>query len=373
MATKLKVLFDANSLIGQKTGIGFYTEHIIKSLEENYGEEVMLTGYYFNFLGRGQKPPELSSVVYKPVRWFPRQLLSLARRCGFQIPLFMVVPSSLRFDVAFFPDFVALPLLKVRGVIVIHDLCFIDHPEYVAKRNVRFLQRFVPRSIAAADGVVAVSKFTEQRITQNFKKILTAPVIVAPDSLDLQSKNLKPHDSSSPVLYVGTIEPRKNLENLLEAYSRLPAELQQKHPLWLAGHRGWKDEKIIAKFNELKVRHVPVEYKGYVSAEEKAQFYAQSAAVVLVSHYEGFGMPILEAMAAGKPLLLSDIPVFSEVAGQAAAYCSSTDPDNIARKLEEVLTTSASTKMALYPSILQKFTWQKSADNILKLFQQVVE
>jgi glycosyltransferase involved in cell wall biosynthesis len=374
MSNQIKILFDANPLVKQRVGVGFYTENVIKTIAQEHPAEVSLTGYYFDFLGLSKlEPPQIQGVTYKKIRWFPRKLLSLTRRLGFQIPLNIIIPSTPGYDIVFFPDFVSLPTYLARRVVVIHDICFVDAPQFVRTANANFLKRFVPRSLKSADGVIAVSEFTKERATEIFN-IPNGDIVVASPGWVLPNYSKKTLEVS-PVLFVGTIEPRKNLQNLLDAYSQLPRAIQDKHPLWLAGGKGWKDDLILEAIEGLKAKQVPIVYKGYVDDQQKAELYDNAAAVVLVSFYEGFGMPILEAMVTNKPLLLSDIDVFHEVAGSSAYYCNPNDSTDISLQLKRILLGSLDMrqKIELYPKLLKEFTWENSANNIVKLFKRVYD
>jgi glycosyltransferase involved in cell wall biosynthesis len=372
MPSKLKVLFDANPIIGQKTGVGYYTENLVKALANNHSQQIELTGYFFDFLSLGRfKPPAIPNINYKTIRWFPRKLLSLIRRIGFQIPLNVLIPTVNQFDLVFFPNFVSLPLFNNRNVVVVHDLCFIDHPEFVANANRIFLRRFVLPSLKRANAVVGISQFTKNRIADNFKA-LSAPVVVAPPGVGITPKFItEKKEQIRPVLFIGTIEPRKNIEHLIDAYLKLPIKLQKMHPLWIGGSKGWNNQDVLDRFERLQSQQLPIKYLGYISDKEKVKLYTQAAAVVLVSYYEGFGMPILEAMAFNKPLLLSDIPVFKEVAGPAAYYSNPSEVDDIARQLERTLTRPIPDRKYLYKEILHKYSWEKSASNVLQAFISV--
>jgi glycosyltransferase involved in cell wall biosynthesis len=369
MPKKIKVLFDANPLAKEKSGVGYYLENEIKNLAANYSKEIELTGYYFDFLGRGSKPPRISGVKYKPVRIIPRHLRAVCWRLGFRLPLNLLVPSTSFYDVALFTDFVSLPSFGVKRVTIIHDLYFKEHPEYVSAANAKFLQRFVPKSIKESDQIITISLFARDRMTKLFR-ISKEKISIAPPgpNVDLPRTHIK---QGGILLYMGTIEPRKNLVNLLKAYELLPENLQQKHPFKLAGGKGWKDELIFQEIARLQNKHLPVEYLGYISQEVKAKLYNSAAAVALVSSYEGFGMQILEAMTVARPMLLSNIPVFREIANESAYYCEPDSIKSISFGLQSVLESNSTVKTKDYPAILEKYSWQNSAASIYETILNV--
>jgi glycosyltransferase involved in cell wall biosynthesis len=371
MPKKINVLFDANPLVKRKTGVGYYVENTIKALAANYTDEITLTGYYFDFLGRGQEPPKITGVSYKPIRWIPHALRAALWRVRIQLPLSLLIPSASKYDVVMFGDFVGPPSSRIKRISTVHDLCYLDHPEYVSKANSKFLKRFMPASIKSADMVITVSSIIKDRIIKTFGVNENKIRVASPGSnVELPPTVAKKNDF---VLFTGTIEPRKNLVNLLRAYAQLPESLQKKYPLKLAGGKGWNDESILREVEKLQKEGLEIELLGYVSQTTKASLYKTAAVVTLVSFDEGFGMQILEAMQAGKPLLLSDIPVFHEIAGSSAFYCDPSSPNNIASNLERLLTQKKKFEPKKYQAILEKYTWENSAKNIYKAILEVAK
>jgi glycosyltransferase involved in cell wall biosynthesis len=369
---KQKILFEAGPMLdSHKTGVGYYLSHLVNSLQTHYDDELELTGYYFNFLNRrGNKEPAKTSLKFHKISLFPGKIISVCRRLGFQPFLESFIRK--KFDTVFFANYVALPQLKRRKtVLVVYDLSYLDAPEYTQQANLRYLRRFCSPSIRSADVIITISEFTRQRLQHHFPslkaKIVVTPIPPISQSVDkiplsdkLTSLGLQ---KGNFILCVGTIEPRKNLGTLIEAYSLLSPEIQQKYSLVLAGGKGWKDEAILASVDTQKAKGLNIILTGYVSEEEKNALYSNTACFVLPSHYEGFGMPILEAMQHGAPCALSDIPVFNEVAGNAAVYFNKDASKDIAAKLETILQAST-----LRDDLAQKgtgrlkaFSWQKNA------------
>jgi glycosyltransferase involved in cell wall biosynthesis len=140
------------------------------------------------------------------------------------------------------------------------------------------------------------------------------------------------------VLSVGTLEPRKNLDGLVAAWARLPDGLRASHTLALVGPRGWELDQVLAP---IRGSSDDVRLVGYVSDEQLAALYAGCAAFCYPSLYEGFGLPVLEAMQQGAAVVCSSTSSLPEVGGDAVAYVDPRDPDDIARTLERVLTAPA--------------------------------
>lgn len=368
---KLKIIFDANPLLTNKSGVGYFTQELITQMAIHLDKKVSLKGYYFNFLKRKNiSLPAAPNVTYVESTFMPAKLLNATRRLGFQAPLELFTMQ--RSDVVLFPNFVSLPLVTdAVKVIAVHDLCFIDCPQYVSERNTAFLQRWVPRSVQTADIVLTISEFTKQRIIDVYdikeEKIHVMPIPpqtpAAPDEKILQTYKLK---KSKYLLFVGTIEPRKNIVGLLKAYDHLPQQIKPEYPLVLVGGKGWNDEEIIALIKDLSKKKLKIIQTGYVSDAEKAALYQSASAVVQPSHYEGFGMPILEAMSYGKPVLCSDIAVFHEVGGNAPLFFDKDNPSDMANVISKLLKDPKKIEMLSKKSRqrIREFTnWQSVIQN----------
>lgn len=344
-ATKpLKIIFDANPLLLSKSGVGYYTQELVQALSRLGHNKVLLVGYFFNFLGRKHLTnlPESTNIKYAQTRVSPGKILTVLRRLGLQLPLEALTKQKA--DIALFTNFVSLPTLtNTARVIAIYDLCFIDCPEYVSIKNRQFLQKWVPKSLGKADLIITISAFTKERIKQTYglqdSKIHITPippaVKVKPDFSILEKHNI----SEGYILFVGTIEPRKNIIGLVNGYALLPEATRNKTPLVLAGGKGWHDEETLSRIKELQTSGLNIILTGYVSDAEKSALYGAATLCVQPSHYEGFGMPVLEAMSFGKPVTCSDIEVLREVAGDAAMYFDKDNPVKIAETIGLLLSS----------------------------------
>ncbi len=361
------ILFDASPLIHNKTGVGHFTERLLLSIAKQ--PNIKITAYYFNFFGlkRHVNLPESPNITYRVVRFFPSKIISVLRRMGAQPPVELFVGFS-RFDFAIYPNFVALPSVrKVPYAVAIHDMCFKDHPEYTQPLNRRFLERFTEKSARSSQFVITISEFTKSRIEHHFGSEIGQRAIVLPIPYETEdtpgpiSQRIKDLARRPFALYVGTIEPRKNVANLVEAFN-IDSALQKNSSLVLAGGIGWETEETLDLIEKTK-QVADIFQLGYVSAAERDFLYRHSTVVCLISHYEGFGMPILEAMHYKKPLLLSSIPVFKEVAGNSATYCEQNNPIDIAKKLKPFF--DKSTK-PVPVGATQHYSWSKNGINIME-------
>ena len=362
-----RLLLDANSLVGNKTGVGNFTYRLLESLAQSNTDNLVITAYYFNFLGLKPTPdlPQHNNITYVPVRFLPTKLLSILHRLTIQLPLEFFLGFR-RFDFMIFPNFVAIPSIrKTPYAVAVHDLSFEDVPNFLTDGNRSYLQRFVKRSVRRSRLVLTISEFTKERIGHYYGPDAENRTIVLPVPYEKKqtkgpiSKQISNIAQSPYLLYVGTIEPRKNIENLIYGFAKMPEAYRKKYQLVLAGGLGWKSEKVLAAIDETKA-DITVVQTGYISDQDRDYLYKNANLVCMLSHYEGFGMPVLEAAHYNKPLLLSSIPVFHEVAGDAVTYCNKDNPVAIAAGLEKALKRPNPTYSAM------DWTWDENASAVMQ-------
>jgi glycosyltransferase involved in cell wall biosynthesis len=377
-SSRIKLLFDAGPLAnGQKSGVGYYTYRLVDALARYYPDKLDMTGHYFNFLGRKKpKLPDYPNLSFRSSLLLPGKVLSALRRIGGQLPFDLLIKT--RGDIALFPNFVSLPTLqKTKKVVVIHDLAFADQPEFLQPSNLGFLRRFVPKSLRSADLVVAVSQFTKKRITQHYKipaeKIIVTPI---PPEQPTTKIAAKPSFELPPrfILFISTLEPRKNFINLIKAYSLLPANVKNKYGLVLAGGMGWQAEKAMDLVRGLQSAGEAIYVTGYINDSDKTYLYQHASLLVMPSHYEGFGMPILEAMSYGVPTAVSDIEVFHETAAEATVYFDKDNPDDIAKSMAKILTSpQEQARLAKLGRERSKyFSWEANAHELMKALEKLI-
>jgi glycosyltransferase involved in cell wall biosynthesis len=373
MKKSVSVVFEASPMVdNQKTGVGYYVDRLMRAMSENESQAIRLDGFFFDFFGRrGKKAPALPRVRFHKIRFSPGKLLSACRRLGFQPPLEFFIPRGS--DVVLFTNYVSLPLLRRRKTaLVVYDLGYLDHPEYIQPKNLAYLQRFCSRSIRTADLIVTISEYTRQRLLHHFPD-LTARIIVThipPAPLTPQAPSILPPSLAKKgvmhkkyILYVGTVEPRKNIQNLIEAYVHLPAKTRSQYSLVLAGGKGWRDDAILTDIAQKQADGFRIIQTGYVTDVEKVALYENAACFVLPSHYEGFGMPILEALSHGIPTAISNIQVFHEVAADAAVYFDKDNPQDIAETITNLLSNTALQQKLVVAGKkrLATFSWEKNS------------
>lgn len=380
MKNRIKVVFDANPLaVPNKTGVGMYTNGLITNLGKYHPDDLQLVGYYYDFLGRKHPVlPKAPNITYKPIHLYPGKFVNLLRRFGIEIPVEFLAKT--RADICLFPNFLSQPsIFKTPLIPVVHDLSFIDLPKYSSDRNRKDLIKHLPKTLGRSARVITVSDVSKNIIAKKLKfaneKILVTHIPPGPkekiSANELSRVKNKFKINKPYLLFVGTLEPRKNLINLLKAYETSKT-LNSEYALVIAGGIDWKFDEILNKIEGLKRNGLVIIHTGYLKTKERNALYTGASVFVLPSHYEGFGMPILEAMSYSIPACISDIPVFHEVAGNAAVYFNKDDPEDIALKITNCLYEPARNKLiAREHQQLKKYSWEKVVNKVFEAFNEL--
>lgn len=271
-----------------------------------------------------------------------------------------------------------------KPVLTIHDISFLHYPEFFSWRKNLWHRALALRKLAAAcTAIVAVSENTRQDIIEllrvpeeKVKTIYSGLIAPAPLPGPEEEKNFFRRHELKPnfILYLGTIEPRKNIAGLIYAYNRLRDDNVKlvDMQLVLAGGNGWRNRGIYHAWEDSPYRR-DIKFVGYVSAREKELLYRRAEIFVYPSYYEGFGLPALEAMAHNLPVITSNVSSLPEVVGAAALSVNPYDINEIAKALELVATNPElkSRLIVAGREQAQKFSWEKTAKQYLELFQSL--
>ena len=271
-----------------------------------------------------------------------------------------------------------------RSVITVHDLAFLKYPEVLTPASQRYYTQIGP-AVDKADAVIAVSENTKR----DLMAFLDAPegkIVVIPEAPDPIYQPLDDAAASSAIaaghglhgpyfLFVGTIEPKKNLKSLIEAYAlfRRMAPASERLPeLAIAGRKGWLFGDVFDLAGKLHL-HDRVHFLGPVSRADLPFLYRGATALTYPSIYEGFGLPVLEAMASGTPVITSNVSSLPEVAGEAAICVDPNSVEALAEALHRVW-TSPETRADLRRKGLARaalFSWERTAQRTVEVYEQV--
>jgi alpha-1,3-rhamnosyl/mannosyltransferase len=268
-------------------------------------------------------------------------------------------------------------------VVTIHDLSILRYPETHPRDRVAFMTRRLGESIRRADCVISDSEYGRQEILAEYNLpsekvvsvLLAAGSVFSPVAADRLPGLLAPFglQPGQYILSVGTLEPRKNLTTAIKAYARLPEAIRQDMPFVIAGMKGWRtdglDKEVAALIEKGQIRRL-----GYVPDEALPALYSGTRAFVYPSLYEGFGLPPLEAMACGAPVIISNRSSLPEVVGDAGLQVDALDVDGLAQAMSQIIEDDV-----LRASLRQRgmerakgFSWRRCAEETLAVYRKVV-
>ncbi len=282
------------------------------------------------------------------------------------------------------PDFIPPRLRGVKRVITVHDLNFWFFPEFLTAGSRRYYRDQIEWAVSTADHISADSEQTRQDLIEQLavppERVTT--VYLAVDDLyrrtyeaaEIAATLEKYRLQAGFILVVGTLEPRKNLPMLFEAYHRARKKEGLAVPLVLVGRRGWLDEEIFAAIPRLELQSA-VHHLPQVTNLELAHLYQAAGLLATPSHYEGFGLPALEAITGGCPVVVSDRGSLPEIAGDAGLILPPDEPQAWAEALVRVLVDkSLREKMvAAGRRHAARFSWEKAAAQTLAIYDQLLD
>jgi len=294
---------------------------------------------------------------------------------------FKQLTQSMSDHVLHSPNFTLMPHTG-PSVATFHDLSFVHHRDTQPAYRLQFLDREIPQTMAQAKALITPTEFIKQEIVDHYgypaEQIHVTPLGVSPGFAPQDEASITPtlakHQLNHKgfVLVVATTEPRKNLPCLLQAYAHLPADLRAAHPLVLVGAAGWLQQASNQAIKQaLSQGHIMA--LGYVSQTELQHLYAGARLMAMPSLYEGFGLPIIEAMASGTAVLTSADSAMQEVAGGHAMLCQPEDVNSIEvglrAALEDDVWRTGAEQAGLKHS--QAFTWQRCAETTAQVYQGI--
>ncbi|MBP8973956.1 MAG: glycosyltransferase family 4 protein [Anaerolineae bacterium] len=365
----------------QGAGIGRYVRELMRALAA-----LDSTTPYRLFVAGAQRralpPPPGANFAWHPTRITPLWFARLWHRL--QVPL-PVEAFTGRVRLFHATDFTLPPTLPgTRTLLTVHDLSFVRAPETTTPVLKAYLDAVVPRSVRRATHVLADSQATKDDLVELYRtppdKITVLLGGVNPEFkpvTDMEPRQgVRARYSLPPnpyVFSVGTVQPRKNYARLVEALAALGSQYADYH-LVIAGGRGWLDAPIYQTVRDLGMSE-RVHFTGFVRDEDLPALYSEAVCLAYPSLYEGIGLPVLEAMACGTPVVTSTVSSLPEVAGDAALLVDPYDVGALAETLRRLLDDSALREALTARGTRQAafFTWEQAAGQLLTVYRQMVQ
>jgi len=340
-------------------------DHIEALVSEDYRGVLMEKGNFYLKCAGFSTANRSKRIFFENFRlgsYFSNNGFDLYHSTGYVLPFFSDIPS----------------------VATIHDLISIDFPQYCKNETALYYGLCLPRTVRKAKKIIAVSDTVKRDILRHFS--------VHPDKIEviyhgverifrkiacaerLDRVVVKYKLPSQFLLYVGNLEPKKNIGRIIEAYTRIREHAGIRQKLVIAGRKGWKYDDIFQMVKQHRMEE-DVIFTGYVEREDLPCLYSLADLLVFPSLYEGFGLPVLEAMACGLPVLVSDRGALPEIAGDVYPRVDPYDVDDIARKILVFLGNEElrERNIAYGYKRVNAFSWEKAADATLAVYDKLLK
>lgn len=381
----MDILVNGTPLLAPLTGIGQYVRHLFSAMDKM--PEAKLRMYYGLHCEEGMHMPTVRSVqATQRLYGFAQRLLPRPRSLKkLTEKLLFKYHTRGDFDNTIYhePNYIAMPF-NGPMVLTVCDLSCFEHPEAHPRERIQLLQRDMPASIERADHIIVISESTGAALRRCFNidssrvttTYLAADARFHPVDADLLRPKLAALGlmPGHYLLSVGTLEPRKNLPALFSAYAGLPAALRKRYPLVVAGMRGWNTVDLMASAQAL-INSGELLLLGYVEDALIPALFAGAATFCYPSRYEGFGLPALEAMACGVPVVTSNQTSLPEVVGPAGMMVDPDDVDamreSLQRLLEDRAYAAALGQLGLARA--KSFSWERCAIETFSVYKQVLD
>lgn len=375
---RMRILVEYTAAIAQGAGIGRYTRSLVDALlRVDHDDRFTLFSAERPSDARGFPSAADLRTVTGPLD--NRRMTILWHRLGVPLPIELLAGRA---DVLHAPDFSLPPSVGASTVVTIHDLAFMTHPECAVPALRAYLNRVVPRAVRRADHIIAVSQRTADDLVDLLgvepKKITVIHLGVDPsvrrveDEARLREVAARYELRRPFALAVGTIEPRKNFARLIEAFSIARARPGGPAQLVIAGRKGWLYDDVFQAVERLGL-HDSVRFLDYVPDDDLPVLYTLASVVAMPSLYEGFGIPVVEAMACGTPVVASAAGSLPEIVGDAGLLAPPEDVSSLADALSQAVSDEAMRErmVARGRERVRDFDWDEAARRHVAVYHAV--
>lgn len=363
-------------LKGKLEGIGWFTYKVLEEWVQACPNDEFIFFFDRAYDESFVFAPNITPVVLQPparhpvlfVLWFEWSVVRALKRY--------------KADFFFSPDNFCSLRTKLPTLLVVHDLAYLHFPEQVSRINLSYYRYFMPRFLRKATHVVTVSEYTKQDIIQYFQtpssKISVAcngcrPEFKPLSAAEKQAIRVKYADGKAYFFYVGAVHPRKNVHHLIQAFDRFKESNQADMQLLIAGRFLWQTGEVRDAYEAAKHQE-DIQFLGYVSDEELPRLMSAAMALTYISLFEGFGVPLLEAMHCDVPIITSNVSSLPEVAGEAALLVQPESVEAIANAMQQIAVNTELREQLIAAGRIQRkqFSWKKASAIVQKAANQTI-
>ncbi|WP_200286879.1 glycosyltransferase family 4 protein [Pantoea ananatis] len=380
---KLNVVFSTDCIKYPLTGIGRYAFELAKELQQRE-EEIELTYLHGTRVADSLAVASESGQSVQSLKRKLQKSKAVSEIYRLTFPLIKSLAlKKFKHHIFHSPNYY-LPPRVPHCVATFHDLSVFHWPQFHPAGRVHLMQKELRNTVSRASVLITDSYYTKRELAEFFgvipEKIVVAPLACNEDfhprssaevEFTLNKYNLK---SRQFFLYTGTIEPRKNILTLLNAYDRLPLVVKRSFPLVISGYKGWENEELFRLFTKGE-NEGWLKYLGFVPGQDLPVLYSAATSFIFPSIYEGFGLPVLEAMASGTPVICSNATSLPEVVGEAALMHDPEDVIKLTSYIQMMIDDAEQKQLMIETGLVQakKFSWSVCADKTIEAYKQVAK
>ncbi len=370
----MTIAFNARHLLDKLDGIGWYSYETIKRITEKHQEHKFILIFDRDFreikksFAKNVKLLKIPPPAKHPFLWYIWYEFSIPR-----------ILKKYKVDVFISPDGYISLRSKIKQIAVIHDINFYHFPKNLPFLTRKYYNYFFPRFAKKADRIVTVSNFSKNDIVSSYK-INSDKIIVSYNGANEIYENINKKEQQKTkdfytggedyFIFIGSLITRKNIDGMLKSFDKFKEKTKNKHKLVIIGNKMFRNKEIIKSLKRMKYRKSVV-ITGWLKVDEIKYLLGSAVSLLFVPFYEGFGIPIVEAMQSGTPIICSNTTATLEVAGDATILVNPNSTEQISRAMIEItenkeLIRKLKERMQIRKN---KFSWDKTAD---KLWEAVV-
>lgn len=373
----MKIGIDISLTVGEKAGVGYYSANLVEALAKiDKKNQYLLYPFFYHIYHPSFKNAVVPSQgnFHLHMKKIPKKMID--RLWNSSIPKKWLLGNV---DILHSTTFCSPKDHFGKLIVTIYDISFLTFPEYHTEANRMHCLKGTIDAIKYADKIIAISHHGKAELVKYFnidpEKIVVTPLAVKeffkPSREEEKNQILfKYNIPQNYIFFLGSYEPRKNIIALIKAYSNLPESIKDKHPLVIAGGKGWLNADINALVKLKSSTHI--KHLGYVEEHDLPALYSAATIFIYPSFYEGFGLPVLEAMSCGTPVITSNTSSMPEIGGDAALYFDPTKTNQLEDLLLLLINNADLRENLRSKGLVQakKYSWEKTAKETLRIYEE---